>query len=210
MRKLIALLFLVIAGVAVAAIVADRPGGQGGTAAPREAGQTFAIFAGGCFWCTESDFDHIPGVVATTSGYSGGRLVNPTYEQVSAGNTGHIEAVRVVYDPRRVSYATLVDRFFRTIDPTDAGGSFCDRGYQYRSAIFVRNAEERRIAETGKARAAAALGAPIATLILPARNFYQAEDYHQDYYTRNPARYRFYRWNCGRDARIRAVWQRAR
>jgi len=210
MRKLIALLFLVIAGVAVAAIVADRPGGQGGTPAPREAGQTFAIFAGGCFWCTESDFDHIPGVVATTSGYSGGRLVNPTYEQVSAGNTGHIEAVRVVYDPRRVSYATLVDRFFRTIDPTDAGGSFCDRGYQYRSAIFVRNAEERRIAEAAKARAAAALGAPIATLILPARNFYQAEDYHQDYYTRNPARYRFYRWNCGRDARIRAVWQRAR
>ena len=210
MRKLIALLFLVIAGVAVAAIVADRPGGQGGTSAPREAGQTFAIFAGGCFWCTESDFDHIPGVVTTTSGYSGGRLVNPTYEQVSAGNTGHIEAVRVVYDPRRVSYATLVDRFFRTIDPTDAGGSFCDRGYQYRSAIFVRNAEERRIAEAAKARAAVTLGAPIATLILPARNFYQAEDYHQDYYTRNPARYRFYRWNCGRDARIRAVWQRAR
>lgn len=211
MRRLVALFLVLAAGVAAAAaMVADRPGTPAPAPARSAAGQTFAIFAGGCFWCTESDFDHIAGVVATTSGYTGGRLANPTYNQVSAGNTGHIEAVRVAYDPRRVTYATLVDRFFRTIDPTDAGGSFCDRGYQYRSAIFVRNAEERRIAEAAKARVSRALRVPIATLILPAGSFYPAEDYHQDYYTKNPTRYRFYRWNCGRDARIRSVWQRAR
>lgn len=210
MRRLIAILLLVIAGVAVAAVVADRPGDQGAAPAPQEQGQTFAIFAGGCFWCTESDFDHIPGVASTTSGYSGGRLANPTYEQVSAGNTGHIEAVRVVYDPRQVTYAALVERFFRTIDPSDAGGSFCDRGYQYRSAIFVRNQEELRIAQAAKARVQQALGRPVATLILPARNFYPAEDYHQDYYRRNPVRYRYYRWNCGRDARLQEVWRNVR
>jgi peptide-methionine (S)-S-oxide reductase len=169
-----------------------------------------ATFAGGCFWCTEADFDHVAGVISTTSGYAGGRIANPTYEQVSAGDTGHIESVRVVYDPRRVSYATLVDHFFRTIDPFDAGGSFCDRGYQYRSAIFVRNAEERRIAETAKARVERRLGARVATLILPAAPFYRAEDYHQDYYRNNSVRYRFYRWNCGRDQRLREVWSRAR
>jgi len=169
-----------------------------------------AVFAGGCFWCTESDFDHIAGVTETLSGYTGGRTRNPTYEQVSAGNTGHIEAVRIVYDPSRVSYATLVERFFRTIDPLDAGGQFCNRGDQYRSAIFVANAAERRIAEAAKARAARQLGRPIATEILPRGVFYRAEAYHQNYYTRNSVRYRFYRWNCGRDARIEAVWGVAR
>jgi peptide-methionine (S)-S-oxide reductase len=169
-----------------------------------------AIFAGGCFWCTESDFDHMEGVVSTVSGYIGGRIANPSYEQVSSGQTGHIEAVAVTYDPRRISYAALVDRFFRTIDPLDPGGAFCDRGYQYRSAIFVATAEERRIAEAAKARVQRELGAPVATLILPRSAFYRAESYHQDYYRKNPVRYRFYRWNCGRDARLREVWERAR
>jgi peptide-methionine (S)-S-oxide reductase len=177
---------------------------------PKAARTATAIFAGGCFWCTEADFDHVAGVVATVSGYSGGHVANPSYEQVSSGRTGHIEAVRVVYDPARVSYARLAEHFFRTIDPRDDGGQFCDRGYQYRSAIFVANPRQRRIAEAAKAQAEQALGAPVATLILPARNFYPAEDYHQDYYRRNPVRYRFYRWNCGRDRRIEQVWSRAR
>lgn len=167
-----------------------------------------AVFAGGCFWCTESDFDKIPGVISTTSGYTGGKLLDPTYKQVSAGGTGHIESVRVVYDPARVSYATLVERFFRTIDPVDAGGQFCDRGYQYRSAVFVANAGQRRVVEAVKAKVAASrkLPRPIATLVLPAAKFYPAEDYHQDYYKKNSIRYRFYRFNCGRDARLKKVW----
>src|SRR5918995_3410886 len=165
MRKLWILLLVLIAGVAVAGVIADRPGRSPSSPAPKTATQASAIFAGGCFWCTESDFDHIAGVLSTTSGYSGGRVANPTYRQVSAGGTGHIEAVRVVYDPRRVSYAALVDRFFRTIDPVDAGGQFCDRGEQYRAAVFVRTPEERRIAEVAKARVQRWLGQPIATLI---------------------------------------------
>jgi len=209
-RKIIAAILMLVACAAVALVIAGRPGDPASKPAREVPGQTIAIFAGGCFWCTESDFDHIAGVTSTTSGYTGGPLANPTYEQVSAGDTGHIEAVRVAYDPRRVSYTTLVDRFFRTIDPTDDGGSFCDRGYQYRSAIFVRSAEERRIAQAAKARVSRELGVPIATLILPAGTFYAAEDYHQDYYTKNPVRYRYYRWNCGRDQRIEAVWSRVR
>ena len=165
-----------------------------------------AVFAGGCFWCTEADFDKIPGVLSTTSGYTGGKLRNPTYEQVSAGGTGHIEAVRVVYDPAKISYATLAARFVRTIDPLDAGGSFCDRGHGYRSAFFVANAEQRRAATAVKARAAATLKKPVATLVLPAATFYPAEGYHQDYYKKNALKYRFYRFNCGRDARLKELW----
>ena len=165
-----------------------------------------AVFAGGCFWCTESDFDKIPGVLSTTSGYIGGKLRNPTYEAVSAGGTGHIEAVRVTYDPSKVSYATLAARFIRTIDPLDLGGSFCDRGYEYRSAFFVANAAQRLVAETIKKRTQASLRKPVATLILPATTFYPAEAYHQDYYKKNPIRYRFYRLNCGRDARLKQIW----
>ena len=167
-----------------------------------------AVFAGGCFWCTEADFDKIPGVLSTVSGYTGGSRANPTYEQVSGGGTGHIEAVRVEYDPTKVTYATLARRFFRTIDPLDGGGQFCDRGAQYRSALFVAGAEQRRIAEAEKAGAAKALGKPVATLILPAARFYPAEGYHQNYYKKNPIRYRFYRFNCGRDARLGKVWGR--
>ncbi len=206
MRRLL-ILFLVVlaAGVAIANVWAQRSATAPAPPA-RAAATATAVFAGGCFWCTESDFDHIPGVIQTLSGYTGGRLANPTYEQVSGGGTGHIEAVRVVYDPRRVSYATLVQRFFRTIDPLDGGGQFCDRGDQYRSAIFVANAAERRIAEAAKAQAARQLGRPVATQILPRGIFYRAEEYHQDYYTRNSLRYRFYRWNCGRQQRLDQLW----
>ena len=190
---------LVLAGVAACSQAAPGdPAKRGATAQ--------AVFAGGCFWCTEADFDKIPGVLATTSGYTGGKLANPSYEQVSAGGTGHIEAVRVTYDPRRVSYATLAARFIRTVDPLDDGGSFCDRGYVYRSAFFVAGAAQRRIATAIKARTAAALKQPVATLILPSATFYPAEEYHQDYYKKNPVRYRFYRLNCGRDARLKRVW----
>jgi len=177
-----------------------------GPAAAQAAPRAQAVFAGGCFWCTESDFDKIPGVLSTTSGYIGGKVAKPTYEQVSAGGTGHIEAVKVVYDPARVSYATLVSRFFRTIDPLDSGGQFCDRGYHYRSAIFVADAEQRRIAAAAKADVAATLKKPVATLLLPAATFYPAETYHQDYYKKNPVKYRFYRTTCGRDARLKRVW----
>ena len=209
MRRLLILFLVVIAaGVAVANVWAQRSATS--PAPPARAATTAtAVFAGGCFWCTESDFDHMPGVIQTLSGFTGGRLANPTYEQVSAGGTGHFEAVRVVYDPRRVSYATLVQRFFRTIDPLDGGGQFCDRGDQYRSAIFVANPAERRIAEAAKAQAARQLGRPIATQILPRGIFYRAEEYHQDYYTKNPVRYRFYRWNCGRQQRLDQLWGRS-
>ncbi len=193
---------LVIAGAAAScsgAATSDQP-------ARPAAGSAQAVFAGGCFWCTEADFDKIPGVLATTSGYTGGKLRNPTYEQVSAGGTGHIEAVRVTYDPARVSYATLAARFIRTIDPLDSGGSFCDRGYHYRSAFFVGTPTQRQVAETIKSRTQTALKKPVATLVLPAAAFYPAETYHQDYYKKNPVRYRFYRLNCGRDARLREVW----
>ena len=153
----------------------------------------------------------MPGVISTTSGFTGGTLVGPTYEQVSAGGTGHYEAVRVVYDPKRISYAQLVERFWPMIDPTDAGGQFCDRGDSYRSAIFV-TPEQRPVAEASKDRLTerGVLPAPVATAVLPAKAFYPAEGYHQDYYKKNPIRYRFYRFNCGRDARLDAVWKKAK
>lgn len=165
------------------------------------------VVATGCFWCTESDFDKVPGVLSTTSGYSGGKIAKPSYEQVSAGGTGHIESVRIVYDPSKVSFGALAVYALRHSDPLDGGGQFCDRGDQYRPAIFVANPEERRAAEAAKARAATALGKPIATAILAKAPFYPAEGYHQDYYKKNPVRYKFYRWNCGRDQRIEALWK---
>lgn len=190
----------------VFAAVACSASAQNEAPASESGERAVAVFAGGCFWCTESDFDKVPGVLSTTSGYVGGRVENPTYEQVSGGGTGHIESVQVVYDPRRVSYPALVDHFFRTIDPLDGGGQFCDRGSQYRSAIFVADEQQRRVAEEIKMKLAQALPKPIATDILPAARFYPAEDYHQDYYKKNPVRYRFYRLNCGRDSRLKKVW----
>jgi peptide-methionine (S)-S-oxide reductase len=187
--------------------MADEIDGSGGPATdPSSPHRAEVIFAGGCFWCTESDFDKVPGVLSTVSGYTGGHLVQPTYEQVTAGGTGHFEAVQIRYAPETVSFATLVQIFLRTIDPFDDKGQFCDRGDQYRSAIFVSNDEEQLLAFAAKAQAEAELGRPIATLILPASRFFPAEDYHQDYYRKNPVRYRFYRLTCGRDRRLKRVW----
>ena len=181
--------------------------GETATPAPSPSGETeTAIFAGGCFWCTEADFEKVPGVVSAVSGYTGGTLKDPTYEQVSAGGTGHYEAVRVTYDPAQVSYKQLVDYYFRTVDPTDAGGQFCDRGDSYRTAIFVGGPEERRIAEAEKVEAGATLADEVVTPVLPAAPFYEAEAYHQDYYKANSLKYRFYRTRCGRDARLAGLW----
>jgi peptide-methionine (S)-S-oxide reductase len=165
-----------------------------------------AVFAGGCFWCVEEAFDHVDGVSETTSGYTGGRTPNPTYEQVSHEDTGHYEAVRVRYDPGRVSYAQLLETFWRNIDPFDADGQFCDKGDSYRSVVFVTTPEEEKLAEESKAAVAKRFSRPVATEILPAKEFYSAEGYHQDYYKKNPARYKFYKWNCGRAQRLEAVW----
>ena len=170
--------------------------------------QATAIFAGGCFWCTEADFEKLPGVTGAVSGYVGGRTANPTYEQVSAGGTGHYEAVMVSYDPARIGYNALVRHYFRTVDPTDAGGQFCDRGESYRTAIFVRDGEQKRLAEAEKARVSRQLGGPVVTPVIAAARFYPAEGYHQDYYKKNPIRYRFYRSRCGRDSRLEEVWSR--
>jgi len=167
-----------------------------------------AVFAGGCFWCTEADFDKLPGVLETTSGYIGGSIENPTYEEVSSGRTGHIEAVQVRFDPRQTSYAKLLEAFWPTIDPVNGSGQFCDNGPQYRSAIFYQDAEQQRLAEASKSVLAASgrLAQPIATEILAATPFYPAEDYHQDYHTKNPLRYSYYRHGCGRDQRLKELW----
>jgi peptide methionine sulfoxide reductase msrA/msrB len=167
-----------------------------------------AVFAGGCFWCTESDFEHAPGVIEVISGYTGGHTKNPTYEEVSAGGTGHVESIKVIYDPTRTSYAALLDYFWHHVDPTDAGGQFVDRGSQYRSVIFYANEEQKRLAEASKERLAAGgpFHKPIVTQILPLKTFYPAEDYHQDYYKKNPLRYRWYRYHSGRDQFLEKTW----
>ena len=167
-----------------------------------------AIFAGGCFWCTEADFDKVPGVISTTSGYIGGTTANPTYKEVSAGKTGHIEAVQVRFDPAKTSFAKLLAAFWPTIDPLTPNRQFCDGGSQYRSAIFYLNAEQQRQAGESRAELAASgrFTQPIVTEILPATEFYPAEEYHQDYYIKNPIRYSYYRSSCGRDARLAEVW----
>jgi peptide-methionine (S)-S-oxide reductase len=188
------------------AVILSAPAARSDPEAPPPPGEAVAVFAGGCFWCMEGPFDATPGVVSTTSGYTGGGLADPTYEQVSEGKTGHLEAVRVVYDPTRVDYAKLLDVFWRNVDPLDAGGQFCDRGPQYRSAIFVADAPRRQLAEASKQKLADRFGASIATEIRDAGPFYAAEEYHQDYYRKNPIRYRFYRSGCGRDARLEKVW----
>jgi peptide-methionine (S)-S-oxide reductase len=165
-----------------------------------------AIFAAGCFWCVEADFDKVEGVISTTSGYIGGRGANPSYEEVSRGGTGHTEAVEIVFDPAKVSYQKLLDVFWHNVDPLAKDRQFCDRGDQYRSAIFYRGDEQRRLAEASKAAVAKRFREPIQTEIVAAGPFYKAEDYHQDYYLKNPIRYRFYRFNCGRDARLEELW----
>jgi len=165
-----------------------------------------AIFAGGCFWCVESDFDHVEGVVETVSGYTGGTVPNATYKQVSKGGTGHYEAVKIVFDADVTSFDQLLYVFWRTVDPTDAGGQFCDRGDSYRTAIFATDAEQAAAAEASKAALKGRLGAPIVTPILAAGDFWDAERYHQNYHNTHSIRYSYYRSRCGRDARVAQLW----
>ena len=167
-----------------------------------------ATFAGGCFWCMEPAFDHLEGVVSVTSGYTGGTKKNPTYEEVSSGTTGHAESVQIIYDPAKIGYAKLLDVFWHNIDPTVKDRQFCDVGRQYRSAIFYHNDEQKRLAEESKRtlEKSGKIKGPIYTEIVPASEFYRAEEYHQKYYEKNPLRYNFYRFNCGRDSRLKEIW----
>jgi peptide-methionine (S)-S-oxide reductase len=202
-----ALLFALLLALPVAVGVARAADTGGKTDAP--AGTlASAVFAGGCFWCMEHPFDELDGVVSTTSGYIGGHTPSPTYSQVSAGTTGHAEAVKVVYDPAKVGYGRLLEVFWRNVDPLDGGGQFCDRGDQYRTAIFYETEEQRQLAEGSKQELAASgrFDRPIVTPIVAAGEFFPAEDYHQNYYLVNPIRYKFYRHGCGRDKRLKEVW----
>jgi peptide-methionine (S)-S-oxide reductase len=165
-----------------------------------------ATFAAGCFWCVEADFDKLPGVISTTSGYIGGRLKDPSYEQVSRGGTGHAEAVEIVYDPAKVTYDQLLEHFWKNVDPLNAHRQFCDVGDQYRPAIFVHDAAQREAADASKARVQQRFKEPVVVEVAPATTFYRAESYHQDYYKKNPVQYRYYRWSCGRDARLKDLW----
>jgi peptide-methionine (S)-S-oxide reductase len=170
-----------------------------------------AIFAGGCFWCMEPPFDKLDGVISTTSGYTGGDKANPTYKEVSSGRTGHAEAVQIVYDPARISYEALLDEFWHNIDPTNANGQFCDQGSQYRSEIFYRNPEQEMLARQSRAALIELkpFADPVVTDITQASTFYPAEEVHQDYYQKNPVRYKFYRYGCGRDNRLQELWGKA-
>jgi len=165
-----------------------------------------ATFAGGCFWCMEPPYDELEGVISTISGYTGGTKKNPTYEQVSAGTTGHTEAVEITYDPKKVSYEKLLDVFWRNIDPLTANAQFCDSGSQYRSGVFYHDQTQKTLAEASKKRVQSRFKQPIVTEIVQASEFYPAEDYHQDYYKKNPIRYKFYRYSCGRDKRLQELW----
>jgi peptide-methionine (S)-S-oxide reductase len=175
----------------------------GANAEPKTA---VATFAGGCFWCMESDFEKLPGVIGAVSGYTGGHTVNPTYEDSSSGATGHAEAVEVTYDTGKLSYAQVLDYYWHHIDPLTANAQFCDHGSQYRSAIFYHSDQEKQAALASKATLEKKLGKTFATEIVAAGPFYVAEDYHQDYYKKNPVRYNYYRYGCGRDARVKEVW----
>ncbi|HUF90081.1 MAG TPA: peptide-methionine (S)-S-oxide reductase MsrA [Gemmatimonadota bacterium] len=195
-----------LAGILGLTAIAPSPARTPPGAAPAADTLEVATFAGGCFWCVEEAFDGVAGVAATVSGYTGGTVEQPTYEQVSAGGAGHYEAVNVFFDPDVVPYAEILETFWRNVDPTDGGGQFCDRGDQYRSAIFVRNPRQRALAEASKRALDETRPFPIVTEILPATTFWPAEEYHQDYYRKNPVRYRFYKFNCGRKARLEEVW----
>ena len=197
MKRWIALLMLIAAGTAAATTTVKVPPGH-----------AVATFAGGCFWCMEGPYDKLPGVDATISGYIGGRTPNPTYEQVSSGATGHAEAVQVVYDPAKVSYDKLLEVFWLNIDPTTKDRQFCDTGSQYRTAIFYHDEAQRKAAEASKAalEKSKPFKEPIVTQIVMAGPFTPAEDYHQDYYLKNPVKYNLYRTGCRRDARLKELW----
>jgi peptide methionine sulfoxide reductase msrA/msrB len=213
MRVNVLLTILILAGVLAAGISYwSRATMANQRSAPameqKRSDLTIATFAGGCFWCVEADFEKVPGVVEVISGYTGGHKENPTYEEVSAGGTGHVEAVQVIYDPKKVSYKDLLNFFWRHVDPTDPGGQFVDRGSQYRSVIFYHNEEQKRLAEESKIalEKSGRFDKPIVTEIVPFTTFYTAEAYHQDYYKTHPLRYKFYRWNSGRDQFLEKVW----
>ncbi|MFC1602073.1 peptide-methionine (S)-S-oxide reductase MsrA [Pseudomonadota bacterium] len=179
-----------------------------GHATQQQAATETATFAGGCFWCMESDFDKVAGVIATVSGYMGGHLQNPTYEQVSAGKSGHAEVVQITFDPARIDYAGLLDIFWRNVDPTQSDRQFCDVGSQYRPGIFYHNEQQRVLAEQSKQTLdkTKSFKEPIVIEITEATVFYPAEKYHQDYHNKNPVRYKYYRYSCGRDQRLKALW----
>ena len=181
---------------------ADRGGGD------KAGDRATATFAGGCFWCMESPFDKLGGVVSVTVGYTGGHTKNPTYEEVSAGGTGHAEAVQIVYDPSKISYRELLQVFWRNVDPLTKDAQFCDHGTQYRSAIFYHGQEQKKLAEASKREleASGRFDRPVVTEIVPASEFWPAEEYHQHYYQKNPVRYKVYRFGCGRDQRLRQLW----
>ena len=191
----VAVIFLVLGGLAHGA-----ESSRGGMPLAK------ATFAGGCFWCMEPPYDELEGVISTISGYTGGTKKNPTYEQVSAGTTGHTEAVEITYDPKKVSYEKLLDVFWRNIDPLTANAQFCDSGSQYRSGVFYHDQTQKTLAEASKKRVQSRFKQPIVTEIVQASEFYPAEDYHQDYYKKNPIRYKFYRYSCGRDKRLQELW----
>jgi peptide-methionine (S)-S-oxide reductase len=202
MRYLVAVAALA-AGISAGALAQPQPSGGQSTAQST----AVAVFAGGCFWCVEADFDKVPGVLRTVSGYTGGKAENPTYNQVISGSTGHTEAVEITFDPAKVSYQKLLDVFWRTHDPLAKDRQFCDTGNQYRPAIFFHGEEQRKLAdETKKTVQAKFAPRVVHTEIAKAEKFYPAEDYHQDYYEKNPVRYKFYRFNCGRDQRLEELW----
>jgi peptide-methionine (S)-S-oxide reductase len=205
MRRILPFLAALVA-VSAAALM-PVAGQTGGGAQPQLA---TATFAGGCFWCMESPFDKLDGVASVTAGYTGGSKPNPTYQQVSAGSTGHAEAVEIKYDPGKIGYAKLLDVFWHNIDPVTPNAQFCDHGNQYRSAIFYHDEEQKRLAEASKAELAKSgrFHQSIVTEVVPAATFWPAEDYHQHYYLKNPIRYKFYRTSCGRDRRLEELWGR--
>jgi peptide-methionine (S)-S-oxide reductase len=206
-KIIIALIILALGLLASDEVLAGNDGGKYAVA-KEERSIEYATFAGGCFWCMEAPFDNLPGVISVTVGYTGGSLKNPTYEQVSAGGTGHAESVRIVYDAARISYARLLEVFWHNIDPTVKDRQFCDSGHQYRSAIFYQNDAQHKVALDSKAALEKnkPFKAAIVTEIVPASQFYPAEEYHQHYYKKNPIRYRYYRGSCGRDARLKELW----
>jgi peptide-methionine (S)-S-oxide reductase len=181
---------------------------QSASQAAADATTRKAYFAGGCFWCMEEAFEKVEGVLSVTSGYMGGRVANPSYEEVSAGRTGHAESVEVVYDPAKVSYQKLLDAFWRNVDPITLNAQFCDHGSQYRSAVFFQTDEEKRASDTSKQaiEQSKRFTEPIVTQIVMASQFYPAEEYHQDFYKKNPVRYKFYKYSCGRAQRLEELW----
>ncbi len=182
--------------------MAEQAAVNGATSEPR----AIATFAAGCYWCVESDFDKVKGVVATISGFMGGKTRNPTYRSVTYGNSGHLEVLKVIYDPTKVSYQKLLDHYWVNVDPLDGGGQFCDRGSSYLPAIFVHNDTQHRLAKASKAKVASRFKAPIAVKIRPASKFTRGPTYHQNYYLKNPYKYKRYRYGCGRDQRLRRLW----